>query len=305
MIPTFPEFKKVDIDDREAVESHTHRYPPYSDFNFTSLLAWDTNGERMISELNRNLIVRFTDYSTHEPFLSFLGSNEILHTTQSLMSYARTCSLPETLKLVPEISTRGLVEAGFRVKEDRDNFDYIYDIAKLTTFTGKNLERKRTSVNKFKRENQEAQFEILNLVKKDVRRNILNTIHIWKKRKEQKGKSIKSDNEFIAINRLCKTMNKNGFLVTAISVRGLLAAFSIDEILPDDYVICHFWKADVMYNGVYDLLMQEKSKYFVSLGNSFINYEQDLGIPNLRFSKASFRPAKMLKKYNISDSQGR
>lgn len=76
MIPQFPEFKIVEVGDREAVESHTHRYPPYSDFNFTSLWAWDTSNERMISELNGNLVVRFTDYATNEPFLSFLGTNK-------------------------------------------------------------------------------------------------------------------------------------------------------------------------------------------------------------------------------------
>src|SRR3989338_2938897 len=64
MIPQFPQFKRVEITDREAVEAHTHKYEPYSDFNFTSLWAWDTNGERMISELNGNL-VRFRSLSQH------------------------------------------------------------------------------------------------------------------------------------------------------------------------------------------------------------------------------------------------
>ncbi len=83
MIPQFPDFKHVEVDDREAVEAHTHRYEPYSDFNFTSLWAWDTSGERMISELNGNLVVRFTDYSTHEPFLSFLGDSQTEHTAKT------------------------------------------------------------------------------------------------------------------------------------------------------------------------------------------------------------------------------
>ena len=55
MIPQFPKFKHVEVTDREAVETHTHRFDPYSDFNFTSLWAWDTSNERMISELSDSL----------------------------------------------------------------------------------------------------------------------------------------------------------------------------------------------------------------------------------------------------------
>jgi hypothetical protein len=108
MIPAFPDFKKVEVTDREAVEAHTHKYEPYSDFNFISLWAWDTSGERMISELNGNLVVRFTDYSTNEPFLSFLGTNETEHTARTLIDYCKENGLPTTLKLMPEISVKNI-----------------------------------------------------------------------------------------------------------------------------------------------------------------------------------------------------
>ena len=72
MIPTFPNFKKLEISDKKEVEEYTSNFPPYSDFNFTSLWAWDTNEKRMISKLNGNLVVQFTDYITCEPFFSFL-----------------------------------------------------------------------------------------------------------------------------------------------------------------------------------------------------------------------------------------
>ena len=73
MIPKFPQFKKIELSDRVDVEAHTSLFEPYSDFEFTCLWTWDMKGERMISELNNNLVVRFTDYNTHNPFLSFLG----------------------------------------------------------------------------------------------------------------------------------------------------------------------------------------------------------------------------------------
>lgn len=86
-IPRFPIFKSLTISDRLAVEKLLEPFPPYSDFNFTSLWAWDTSEERMISELNGNLVVRFTDYGTNAPFLSFLGVNKTIDTANMLFDY--------------------------------------------------------------------------------------------------------------------------------------------------------------------------------------------------------------------------
>jgi len=36
-LPLFPEFKKLELSDKEAVEKITHKFPSYSDFNFTKI----------------------------------------------------------------------------------------------------------------------------------------------------------------------------------------------------------------------------------------------------------------------------
>ncbi|MCA1638525.1 MAG: hypothetical protein LC768_09365, partial [Acidobacteria bacterium] len=62
MIPSFPHFRNLRADDKEAVESFTNQFPPYSDFNFTSLWCWNVSEKIQVSQLYGNLIVRFTDY---------------------------------------------------------------------------------------------------------------------------------------------------------------------------------------------------------------------------------------------------
>ncbi len=54
MIPEFPNFKKLELSDREEVESVTNKFPPYSDFNFTSMWCWDINEDMRLSKLNGN-----------------------------------------------------------------------------------------------------------------------------------------------------------------------------------------------------------------------------------------------------------
>ena len=76
-----------------------------------------------------------------------------------------------------------------------------------------------------------------------------------------------------------------------------MLAFTIEEVLPDAYAICHFWKADSSRAGIFDFLMQEKARHLETLGVQFLNYEQDLGVPALRTAKSSFRPVRFLKKF--------
>ena len=70
MIPEFPEFKKLELSDKEEVEKITSKFPPYSDFNFVSMWSWNIENKIWISQLYGNLVVHFTDYLTDGTFLS-------------------------------------------------------------------------------------------------------------------------------------------------------------------------------------------------------------------------------------------
>lgn len=73
MIPEFPQFKLIELSDKGSVEKVTQKYLPYSDFDFISMWCWNIKGKIKISKLNNNLVVRFTDYLSGNPFFSFLG----------------------------------------------------------------------------------------------------------------------------------------------------------------------------------------------------------------------------------------
>ena len=85
MIPEFPNFKKIEISDREAVERFTHQYVPYSDFNFTSMWCWSGKNDLELSQLDANLIVKFCDYIHGKEFYSYLGQNNVSKLAESLI----------------------------------------------------------------------------------------------------------------------------------------------------------------------------------------------------------------------------
>src|SRR6185295_15686005 len=110
----------------------THQFPPYSDFNFVSMWSWDIKGDMRICQLHGNLVVRFTDYITGEPFYSFLGNHEVNDTARQLLELSKKEGFELALKLVPEESIKHLDNMTFHIVEDRDHFDYIFDTKSLS-----------------------------------------------------------------------------------------------------------------------------------------------------------------------------
>ena len=88
MITQFPDFKPLELFDKKYIETFTVQFPPYSDFNFTSIWAWNTNDKFQISNLNGNLVVLFYDYVSNNPFFSFIGSNKIEDTAARILEYS-------------------------------------------------------------------------------------------------------------------------------------------------------------------------------------------------------------------------
>ncbi len=299
MIPVFPEFKKLALEDKVEIEKLTSLFPPYSDFNFTSMWSWDTKGKIEISNLFGNLVLKFSDYITSEPFYTFLGTNKVNESAKALLDLSKEQGFPSILKLIPEDSTAGLDRNIFSVVEDNDNFDYMYLLEKISTYNGNQLRSKRNLSNRFLR-NYSAETTILNMVSPVVQKHITDLFFLWAKNKKFGSEEIA--NELLAIQRAVEFASKGDLISIGIFVDEKLIGFVINEIVRNDTVILHFEKADESYVGVYAYLMAQNAKILLNLNKKMLNYEQDLGIPGLKLGKKSYYPTCFLKKYIVSYS---
>lgn len=304
MIPAFPEFKKIGLDDRALAESYTDRYPPYSDFNFTSLWSWDTRNECMLSVLHGNLVVRFTDDETNEPFLSFIGMDEPERTAAELIAYAKVSDMSPTLRFVPEETAVGIRTPTLIVEEDRDNFDYICSVQELAALNGPKFNRRRHFAKRFVREHPDARFEVVHASSEIVEKYISSIFHKWEADRKFKGhKRYELHNERLAITRIFDTASAPKLIVSGIFIKDAMIAFSIDEIVSGQYCMGHFWKADTKYVGIYEFLAQKIALHLEREDVAFWNWEEDLGAAGLRKAKMSYRPTHFLKKYKVSLAQ--
>jgi hypothetical protein len=299
MIPEFPQFKKLELTDKEDVEKFTSKFPPYSDFNFVSMWSWDTKEGMRLSVLNNNLIVRFTDYITEEFFYSFLGDNEVNDTVEKLFELSKQEGLELKLKLVPEDSLKGLDLNKFKAEEDRDNFDYILSILELKNLAGGKLAKKRNQVANFLRTYTHADARIIDLKDDHIKKSIQQIFQGWLEMKINVDAGFESHEE-VAVNRLFLGVDVFNLAGVGIFIGNKLVAFLVNELIEGNYAVGHASKIDKGMVGVNSFLMRENASFLSSFGKEFFNYEQDLGMDNLRDAKMRFRPSFFLKKYILT-----
>ena len=304
MIPVFPEFKKIEFSDKSDVENFTRIYSPYSDFNFMNLWSWSIGDVAELSLLNENLVIKFNDYITNEPFYTFIGSKKIIKTVGDLFAFCRERGMPEKLRFIAEtVAAKFDLDAGYIILEDRDSFDYIYETKKLAELEGKDFREKRRQANIFKNNNiyEAKQVDVGDPL---IRSHILNLFENWSSDKVEKIPSYFFHNEYKAILRFLDFGTE--ILGFGIYSADELIAVALLEKISDDYVINHFQKTlSTRFKYVNPFLMHEIAKFLSGAGITYINLEQDLGIPGLRQWKESYLPCRYLKKYVIESTHSR
>ncbi len=276
-------------------------FPTYSDFNFVSLFTWNNDGSISITYLNGNLIVKFSDYTNGEVFLSFLGVNRILNTINLLLNYCTENNIEPKLRLIGQSvvdALSGEDRDKYRIEEDRDNHDYILSAANMADLT-KIDPRKRTKYNHFLRKHgNHAVCRELNLNSESTHIEIKQLLVDWQR---TRGRSdIETEREFAAINRCLmnsKELNIHGY---GTYVRDKLTAFTLFELVHNKTAMLHFGKSNINIKGSNEHLQHNLAKYLQILDVELMNNEQDLGIEGLRNSKKASLPVYFLKKYTIS-----
>lgn len=300
MIPKFPEFKKLELSDKKDVEKFTLKYPPYADHNFAGTWSWDVRDQMQISELNGNYVVRFINYETGEPFFTFLGENKVDETAKHLLDLSKKENLKLELKLIPEESAKLLDKNFFKVSEDRDNFDYVYNIAELKDYAGAKFKRKRNMYSAFVNKYPNAEVKIISLQDPAIQKDILKLYHKWFQKKIKNDTSFESHQELIVVEKFFSASNIFNILSVGVFLNSELIAFSIEEIMKSDYVVSHVVKTDSDLVGIHEFLIKNCAEILFSMHKIFLNQEQDLGLENLRQAKSRFRPSFFLKKYTVT-----
>jgi len=292
MIPEFPVFTKITIDLKEPIRKFLANFESYSDFNYTSLYSWDYNYSSEICYLNHNLVIKIPDYITGSPTYSILGTQLLDDSIAMLLKYTKE------INLVPEVTINSIRNKNvIEIQEDRDNYDYIYELENLVDLPGKGHKLKRNKLNQFdKAYPNHALADFTESI--GLNAESYNDLFIsWARERNRSNQEIQM--EQVALSRLLLSADELGLISMELKIDGLLAGFSVCEVISDELSICHFQKALFKYNFADVKLTHFTSQILFDNKCTYINWEQDLGLLGLRQLKETYRPYKYLKKYTI------
>jgi hypothetical protein len=304
MLPEFPWFKPIDLSDRPAVDAMIAGYPPFADFNFVELWCWNRGQLGGIATLDGNLVVRWEDVITGELFLSFIGTNKVERTAEKLIAYAKERGIEPRLQAVPGVVVNSGADFGdaLIVEEDMHNGDYLLSVSEWAAMAGSRFRNKRNAIHRLERKHQ-PHLVRLDLRDESPRQEIMNLCRTWADQRQRI--SDETEAEFTAIENLldlAQELELNRLVVVGVYTGSQMIGFSINEILPDDYALGHFAKADYRFEGVYPYMLNGLSRILEDAGVIYLNIEADLGDPGLAISKQLCNPAGRLRKFVIAES---
>jgi hypothetical protein len=297
MQPEFPNFKPIQLEDREMIRETLWKYQPQtSEWTFTNLFIWRSHYGFQWSMYKDWLIVLCTSSPNETYAFQPIGPPSRLEVTRRLLEWLREekgekkpCIKRADQRLIKEIEgSRDL-----QVEPTREQFDYIYRSDALIRLAGRKYHSKRNHINKFlhsysftyaalNKDHLEASLELSGLWC-EVRRceEDLNLLGEWEAVRE-------------ALTHFHALSIQGGVIL----MQNKVEAFALGELLNDQTAVVHVEKANPEIPGLYTMINQqfcEKSWQNVPS----INREQDLGEPGLRQAKLSYYPDHLVEKFRI------
>ncbi len=292
-------FKPITIKDRDTITSFTLPGDYRNcDFSFANMCSWRFLYDTEFAVSEGFLFIRFFVFDkTRVAYMMPVGSGDLRKAIRLLEDDAKAHNNSFLLLgITPDAQAeleRGM-PGEFSYKPQRDYFDYIYLRDDLVNLRGKKYQSKRNHINNFKKQyayrympiTPELVPECLALEKK------------WYKENQTEEDKEELSHERRAIIYALNHFDELGLTGGAICAEGQIVAFSFGRPINHNTFGVHIEKADITYDGAYALINQEFASHLPEQ-YTYINREEDLGIPGLRQSKLSYHPVELLEKYTV------
>ncbi len=284
------DFKPVTLDMRREVERYIAASGTCSsEYTFTSSMMWGVDGKIFIAFDSGAMYIlyRFPDVPPFMLAPLCLNEEDYPGAIQRAGEYLMALGCDEiSFRGVTDANAGYFRNAGYELSEDRDNFDYVYNMEDLRSLSGKKYHSKRNFINRL---SGEREFSFVRLGPEDIE-ECMALYCKWADGREG------SDWEEAAMRIGIQHARELGLVMGGIRIDGELKAFSAADKPFEDMAVVYFEKADSDIAGLYPLMNQQMVENL--LGDvQYINREEDMGIEGLRKAKLSYYPAMFVEKY--------
>ena len=186
-------------------------------------------------------------------------------------------------------------DADFDVQADRDNFDYVYLAENLIHLTGRKYHSKKNHLNSFHKAYPQAEYLPIT---RDIIPQCREELNRWYRMRSAEL----PDDPFIgyelaAIHEVFDHFGDFKLQGGAVRIDDSIVAFTFGEQTNEDTAVIHVEKADPDVRGAYPAINQGFVAHAWS-DMTYINREEDMGLEGLRKAKESYKPVKMIEKFN-------
>ncbi len=277
------------------------------EYNFTNIYLWSRAWPQKIARLEDRLLVRI-EGALGLSYLYPAGRGPLAPAVAALEADAAAQGRPLLLVCVTEEQKAALEEAcpgRFQFEEDRDGFDYLYDINRLADLPGKKLHAKRNHIHRF-----DEQFPDW-LLEDITPANVPECVELERQwaaiRQEEAGEDVDTiSEETVAVIEALYHMDKLGLEGALIRADGSPIAFSLGGFITRSVFDVNFEKSFGDVQGAYPAINREMARLIRARHPEvkWFNREDDLGLEGLRRAKLSYYPDILLTKYTARAVRG-
>ena len=298
-------FESPQFEDRQWVQPLLGAEGSFGcEYNFANIYLWSRAWPQQVARLGDRLLVRIRG----KLGLSYLypaGSGPLAAAVDALSADAAAQGKPLTLVCVTGAQRAALEEScpgRFAFEEDRDGFDYLYDINRLADLPGKKLHAKRNHIRRF-----DDQFPDW-LLEDITPANVPECVELERQwaalRQEEAGESADTvSEETVAVIEALYHMDKLGMEGALIRADGSPVAFSLGGLITPEVFDVNFEKSFGDIQGAYPAINREMARLVRARHPQvkWFNREDDLGLEGLRRAKLSYYPDLLLEKYTARE----
>ncbi len=290
-------FKTVTLCDKAWVDPIVMaENSPSADFNFGNIYIWDKHYRQLICRFEDRMITKLR-YDEERVFAFPIGSGPLRPALEALLAFCRERGYPLQLRGVTEKHREQLEDlypGKFEYILEENYSDYIYEVEKLATYSGKALHGKKNHCNRFEAEHD---WDFVPLTRELIPA-CLDMLDVWTEENAARLESSISK-EHDAIIRAFAAFERLGLEGGVLRSGGKVLGFSVGEMTGRETFDVHFEKAEISINGAYPMVCRELARQVMAghPGLRYINREEDMGMESLRRSKLSYKPEFLLNKY--------
>jgi ribosomal protein S18 acetylase RimI-like enzyme len=280
---------------------------PLSDYTFSQIFTWRNSLRLLWREIDQHLCIFANGTGDLTLLIPPIAGDAGASSTDAALR--RAFELMDDYNAshgVPDRSRIEYVSEELLARLDRRGLtaqpmghDYIYDTQRMIDLAGGDLKSKRQERNRFMRDNR---FHVEPYSGDRHLEPCLNLLNSWKIHQDAQHleepnlSSIKRQKESRATELALRHAGELGLMGMVVYVEDALRAFTFGEPLGTDQASIVIEKTDLAVKGLAQFIFSEFCRLHWS-DKPLINAGDDWGLESLAWTKASYRPVKLLKKY--------